>query len=67
MTSGEPTNPYEGRSKDAESLEGSDAQEVLSTSGIGFRFVRFFLLAILCVVGCMVGLTVLLGWHLEWT
>lgn len=64
MTSGEPTNPHEGRTKDAESLEGSDAQEVLSTSGIGFRFVRFFLLAILCVVGCMVGVVVLLGWHL---
>ena len=25
---------------------------------------RYFLLAILCVVGCMVGLIVLLGWHL---
>lgn len=64
MTSGEPTNPYEERAKEAESLENTDAREVLSTSGIGFRFVRFFLLAILCVVGCMVGLTVLLGWHL---
>lgn len=64
MTPGEPTNPYEERSKETESLENTDAVEVLSTSGIGFRFVRFFLLAILCVVGCMVGLTVLLGWHL---
>ena len=64
MNSGEPANPYEERSKKADSFEGSDAQEVLSTSGIGFRFVRFFLLAILCVVGCMIGLTVLLGWHL---
>ena len=64
MTSGEPTNPYEERTKKAKTFEGTGAQEVLSTSGIGFRFVRFFLLAILCVVGCMVGLTVLLGWHL---
>ena len=64
MTPGEPTNPHEGRSKETESLENTDAREVLSTSGIGFRFVRFFLLAILCVVGCMVGVVVLLGWHL---
>lgn len=63
MTSGQPTNPYE-RTQEAESREGTDAREVLSTSGIGFRFVRFFLLAILCVVGCMIGITVLLGWHL---
>ncbi len=63
MNSGERTNPYK-RTQEAESREGTGAQEVLSTSGIGFRFVRFFLLAILCVVGCMIGLTVLLGWHL---
>lgn len=63
MNSGAPTNPYE-RTQETESREDTGAQEVLSTSGIGFRFVRFFLLAILCVVGCMVGLTVLLGWHL---
>ena len=54
----------EERSNKGDSLEDTEAQEVLSTSGIGFRFVRFFLLAILCVVGCMVGLIVLLGWHL---
>ena len=47
-----------------ESPENTGAQEVLSTSGIGFQFVRYFLLAILAVVGCMVGLVVLLGWHL---
>lgn len=63
MKPGERTNPYK-RTQEAESREGTGAQEVLSTSGIGFRFVRFFLLAILCVVGCMIGLTVLLGWHL---
>ena len=63
MTSGQQANPYESTQED-ESRESTDAREVLSTSGIGFRFVRFFLLAILCVVGCMVGLTVLLGWHL---
>ena len=48
----------------SDSIEGTGSREVLSTSGIGFRFVRFFLLAILAVVGCMVGLVVLLGWHL---
>ena len=63
MTSGQPANPYASTQED-ESREDTGVQEVLSTSGIGFRFVRFFLLAILCVVGCMVGLTVLLGWHL---
>ncbi|MDE2887896.1 MAG: HlyD family efflux transporter periplasmic adaptor subunit [Gemmatimonadota bacterium] len=63
MNSGEGTNLYK-RTQEPESREGTGAQEVLSTSGIGFRFVRFFLLAILCVVGCMIGLTVLLGWHL---
>ena len=63
MNSGAPTHPNE-RTQETESREDTGAQEVLSTSGIGFRFVRFFLLAILCVVGCMIGLTVLLGWHL---
>ena len=64
MTPGEPTNQHEERTKEAQSLESTDTREALSTSGIGFRFVRFFLLAILCVVGCMVGVVVLLGWHL---
>ena len=31
---------------------------------VGFRFVRYFLLVILGVVGSMVGGTVFLGWHL---
>ena len=57
-------NRSEERSNKGDSLEDTEAQEVLSTSGIGFRFVRFFLLAILCVVGCMVGFIVLLGWQL---
>ena len=64
MAPREPADQFKGRSKEGDSLENTEAKEVLSTSGIGFRFVRFFLLAILCVVGCMVGLIVLLGWHL---
>ena len=46
------------------SFENIEAQEALSTSGIGFRFVRYFLLTILCVVGSMVAFICLLGWHL---
>lgn len=38
--------------------------EAHATSGMGFRFVRYFLLIILCVVGSMVALIGLLGWHL---
>ncbi len=64
MASDEPVLPFKDRSNKVDFLENTEAQEVLSTSGIGFRFVRFFLLAILAVVGCMVGLAVLLGWHL---
>ena len=64
MVSGEPVISFRGRSKEGESFENTEAQEVFSTSGIGFRFVRYFLLAILCVVGCMVGVIGLLGWHL---
>ena len=64
MGPGESDLQRKGRLQEGESLKDTEAQEVLSTSGIAFRFVRFFLLAILCVVGCMVGLIVLLGWHL---
>ena len=46
------------------SFENTEAQKALSTSGIGFRFVRYFLLTILCVVGSMVAFICLLGWHL---
>lgn len=46
------------------SFENIKAQEALSTSGIGFRFVRYFLLTILCVMGSMAALIGLLGWHL---
>ena len=46
------------------SFENTEAREALSTSGIGFRFVRYFLLTILCVVGSMVAFICLLGWHL---
>ncbi len=46
------------------SFENTEAQEALSTSGIGFRFVRYFLLTILCVVGSMIALIGLLGWQL---
>ena len=49
--------------KDA-SLESTEAREALATSGIGFRFVRYFLLTILCIVGSMVAFICLLGWHL---
>ena len=45
-------------------IENTEAREALSTSGIGFRFVRYFLLTILCVVGSMVAFICLLGWHL---
>ena len=64
MAPGENDLQHKRRLIEGESLKDTEAQEVLSTSGIGFRFVRFFLLAILCVVGCMVGLIVFLGWHL---
>ena len=64
MATGEQLMPLKRPSNKSDSLENTQAQEVLSTSGFGFRFVRYFLLAILGVVGCMVGLTVLLGWHL---
>ncbi len=46
------------------SFENTETREALSTSGIGFRFVRYFLLTILCVVGSMVAFICLLGWHL---
>ena len=46
------------------SFENRETREALSTSGIGFRFVRYFLLTILCVVGSMVAFICLLGWHL---
>ena len=64
MASGEQLMPLKRPSNKGDFLENTDAREVLSTSGIGFRFIRFFLLAILCVVGCMIGLIVLLGWRL---
>ena len=46
------------------SFENTETREALSTSGIGFRFVRYFLLTILCVVGSLVAFICLLGWHL---
>ena len=38
-----------------------ESHEVLSTSGLGFRFVRWFLFIILFGVACMAGLALLLG------
>ena len=55
---------FNGYPKKDVSLENTEAREALSTSGIGFRFVRYFLLTILCVVGCMAAFIGLLGWHL---
>ena len=42
----------------------AQSPEAHATSGMGFRFVRYFLIIILCVVGSMVALIGLLGWHL---
>lgn len=41
-----------------------ESHEVLSTSGLGFRFVRWFLLIILFGVACMGGLALFLGWRI---
>ena len=64
MAANEQVVKFNGYPQKDASLENTEAREALSTSGIGFRFVRYFLLTILTVVGSMVALIGLLGWHL---
>ena len=64
MAHSEQVVKFNGYPQKEVSLENIEAQEALPTSGIGFQFVRYFLLTILCVVGSMVALIGLLGWHL---
>ncbi len=64
MAQSEKIVKFNGYPQKEVSFESTEAREALSTSGIGFRFVRYFLLTILCVVGSMVALIGLLGWHL---
>ena len=64
MAHSEKVVKFNGYPQKEGALENTEEQEVLSTSGIGFRFVRYFLLTILCIVGTMVALIGLLGWHL---
>ncbi len=64
MAANEQVVKFNGYPQKDASLENTEAREALSTSGLGFRFVRYFLLTILCVVGSMVAFICLLGWHL---
>ena len=64
MAANEQVVRFNGYPQKDMSFENTEAREALPTSGIGFRFVRYFLLTILAVVGCMVAFIGLLGWHL---
>ena len=61
-----PVNGQKKRSFSASVYEAQPLDDVSSEpfQAVGFGFVRFFLLIILMVVGCMVGVIGFLGWHL---